>query len=89
MLSFPDIEKEGTKPDSSDKFKEFKLFKYLLRFYSLMRGNFAEQKWSVDNLIYIKGGKLLIQNTLMIPDNLTLVKNPPESQFEVSISFMG
>lgn len=46
-----------------------------------MRGSFAEQKWSVENLIYIKAGKLLIQNTLMIPDNLALVKNPPESQF--------
>lgn len=75
------MEKEGTKPDSSDKYKEFKLFKYLLRFYSYSRGNFAEQKWCSDNLIYIKAGKLLIQNTLMIPDNLALVKNPPESQF--------
>lgn len=25
----------------------------------------------------------------MIPDNLALVKNPPESQFECTISFMG
>jgi|JI10StandDraft_1071094.scaffolds.fasta_scaffold3291373_1 hypothetical protein len=54
-----------------------------------MRGNFAEQKWSVDNLVYIKGGKLLVQNALMIPDNLALVKNPPESQFECTVSFMG
>jgi hypothetical protein len=28
-------------------------------------------------------------NTLMIPDNLTLVKNPPESQFECTVSFIG
>lgn len=46
LLSFPDVEKEGGRPDSSDKYKEFKLFKYLLRFYSYSRGNFAEQKWS-------------------------------------------
>jgi hypothetical protein len=71
------VEKEGGKPDSSDKYKEFKLFKYLLRFYSYTRGNFAEQKWNSENLVYIKAGKLLIQNTLLIPDNLALVKNPP------------
>jgi hypothetical protein len=41
LLSFPDIEKEGSKPDSNDKFKEFKLFKYLLRFFSPLRGSFA------------------------------------------------
>jgi hypothetical protein len=41
LLSFPDVEKEGTKPDNSDKYREYKLFKYLLRFYSHSRGNFA------------------------------------------------
>ena len=61
----------------------------MLRFYSYTRGNFAEQKWNSDNMIYVKAGKLFILNTLLIPDNLALVKNPPELQFECAISFMG
>jgi hypothetical protein len=89
LLSYPDLDKEKTKPDNNEKHKEGKLFKYLLRFFSHSKGNFAEQKWMYENFIYLKAGKLFIKNTITIPDNLFLVKNPPESQFECTISFMG
>ena len=43
----------------------------------------------MDNLVYVKAGHLMIENTLAIPDNLQLVRKPPESQFECTISFIG
>ena len=65
------------------------MYKYLLRFYSPSRGGFYKLEWDTSNFIYIKIGMLLIKNSITIPENLPLVKNPPESQFECTVSFMG
>lgn len=43
----------------------------------------------MSNFTYIKACMLLIRNSITIPENLPLVKNPPESQFECTVSFIG
>ncbi len=65
------------------------MYKYLLRFYSPSRGNFFKLDWHMSNFTYIKACMLLIRNSITIPENLPLVKNPPESQFECTVSFIG
>ena len=39
--------------------------------------------------MYVKIGILLVKNSITIQENLGLVKNPPESQFECTVSFIG
>jgi len=60
-----------------------------LRFFSHTRGSFSELKWVNENFQYAKVGKLFIRTAITIPEMLPLVKNPPESQFECTVSFMG
>lgn len=65
------------------------MYKYLLRFYSPSRGNFFKLDWHMSNFMYVKIGILLVKNSITIQENLGLVKNPPESQFECTVSFIG
>ena len=75
QLAFPDPEK--FKSSANERYRENKLYKYLLRFYSPSRGNFRTLAWTMDNFVYIKCGRLMIKNSITIPENLPLVKNPP------------
>lgn len=65
------------------------MYKYLLRFFSPSRGNFHKLEWSTNNFVYIKVGMLLVKNSITITENLPLIRNPPESQFECTVSFIG
>ena len=65
LLSFPDPEK--FKSNSSDRFRENKLYKYLMKFFSPSRGAFSKLDWEKENFKYHKIGLLLVKNTITIP----------------------
>ena len=89
LLLYPDVEKYKEKPDNSERHKEGKMYKYLLRFYSPSKGAFIKHDWNVEYFQYVKVGMLIVKNVITIPENLPLVVKPPESQFECTVSIMG